>query len=86
MPSHVIERRDQLAMKKLKVLVDWIWIGPDRWLDLSHVLGIGLLDEKPRRAHRDGSKNFVVKIDYGRMKLKEELRSCRWLIQATTSG
>ena len=73
-------------MKKLKVLVDWIWIGPDRWLDLSHVLGIGLLDEKPRRAHRDGSKNFVVKIDYGRMKLKEELRSSRWLIQATTSG
>ena len=73
-------------MKKLKVLVDWIWIGPDRWLDLSHVLGIGLLDEKPRRAQRDGSKNFVVKIDYGRMKLKEELRSCRWLIQATTSG
>ena len=73
-------------MKKLKVLVDWIWIGPDRWLDLSHVLGIGLLDEKPRRAHRDGSKNFVIKIDYGRMKLKEELRSCRWLIQATTSG
>ena len=45
-------------MKKLKVLVDWIWIGPDRWLDLSHVLGIGLLDEKPRRAQRDGSKKL----------------------------
>ena len=50
MPSQVIERGDPLAMKKLKVLVDWIWIGPDTWLDLSHVLGIGLLDEKPRRA------------------------------------